>query len=107
MTGAVRCVFCDQGGHHRAVHAHLVQEHGERVVMAEGTARDGVTRVLTYEVRCPLCEFAVKRIVNPRGQDPRFLEENAAEIRLVAFDQLLYHAEATHAAPAEEPAAEG
>lgn len=104
---SLRCLFCDLEGHHRAIHAHLVQEHGDRVVTAEGTARDGVTRVLTYEVRCPACDFAVKRIVNPRGQDPRFLEENAAEIRLVAFDQLLYHAEAAHAAPAPEPAAEG
>lgn len=105
--GPVACLFCDLEGHHRAIHAHLVKEHGDRVVTAEGTARDGVTRVLTYEVRCPACDFAVKRIVNPRGQDPRFLEENAAEIRLVAFDQLLYHAEAAHAAPAPEPAAEG
>ncbi len=105
--GPLSCLFCDREGHHRAIHAHLVQEHGDRVVTAEGTARDGVTRVLTYEVRCPRCDFAVKRIVNPRGQDPRFLEENAAEIRLVAIDQLLYHAEAAHAAAAQEPAAEG
>lgn len=103
----MRCLFCGLDGHHRAVHAHLVKDHAEQVVTAEGRARDGVTSVLTYEVRCPRCEFSVKRIVNPRGQDPRFLEENAIEIRLVAFDQLLYHAEAAHAAPASEPAAEG
>lgn len=102
----MRCPFCGFEAHHRAVHAHLVKEHGDTVVMSEARARDGVTLVLTYEVRCPLCEFSVKRIVNPRGQDPRFLEENAAEIRLVAFDQLLYHAEAAHAAPAPEPAAQ-
>lgn len=101
----MRCLFCDFEGHHRAVHAHLVKDHGDRVVTSEGTARDGVTAVLSYEVRCPLCDFSVKRIVNPRGQDPGFLEEHATEIRLVAFDQLLYHAEATHA-PATEPVVE-
>ena len=104
----MRCPFCGLEGHHRAVHAHLVNEHGDRVVTTEGKpVREGATPVLSYEVRCPLCEFSVKRIVNPRGQDPRFLEENAAEIRLVAFDQLLYHVEVAHAAPAPEPAAQG
>jgi len=39
-----------------------------------------------------------------RGRDPDFLEEFAAEIRLVAFDQLLYHLEAAHSQSAELPA---
>lgn len=95
------CPFCDFAGHHRAVHAHLATVHADRVVT---TAKEGTSLLLRYEVRCPHCDFTAQRIVNPRGRDPDFLDEFAAEIRLVAFDQLLYHLEATHSEPAEQPA---
>ena len=98
----MRCLFCDFAGHRRAVHAHLAADHADRVTTS---AKSGTALVLTYEVGCPRCAFVVRRIVNPRGQDARFLDENASEIRLVAFDQLLYHVETAHAeaaATAEE-----
>lgn len=94
----MRCPFCDFEGHRRAVHSHLVVAHADRVTT---TAKEGRALVLSYEIGCPRCDFVVRRIVNPRGQDPTFLDENAGEIRLVAFDQLLYHVETAHA---EEPA---
>lgn len=31
--------------------------------------------------------------MKPRSKDPHFLEEYAREIRVVAFDQFLYHLE--------------
>ena len=82
----MRCPYCSSEGHRRAVHAHLASGHADRVTT---TAKTGGALVLSYEVACPHCAFVVKRIVNPRGQDPRFLDENSGEIRLVAFDQLL------------------
>lgn len=101
----MRCPFCDFAGHRRAVHGHLAREHVDRVRTAENERLQ-----LSYELACPVtfpggpaCDTAIKRIVNPRNRDPRFLEENAAEIRLVAFDQLLYHVEATHPELADEP----
>ena len=97
----ITCPFCQFEGHHRALHAHLVAVHADRVVT---TAQEGSSLLLRYEVGCPRCDFVAKRIVNPRGRDPEFLEEHAAEIRLVAFDQLLYHLEAAHGEPAEQPA---
>lgn len=94
----MRCPFCDLAGHRRAVHAHLSQDHADRVVTTENARLQ-----LSYELACPACATVVRRIVNPRNRDPRFLEENAQEIRLVAFDQLLYHVEATHPELADEP----
>ncbi len=92
------CPFCAFDGHRRAVHGHLVAEHADRVVTSENARLQ-----LSYELPCPACATVIKRIVNPRNRDPRFLEENAAEIRLVAFDQLLYHVEGAHGEPAAEP----
>lgn len=89
----MHCPFCDVTGHVRMVHAHLATTHGERVTTTE--KREPIL-MLSYELACPRCETKIKRLVNPRGRDPRFLEEHAAEIRLVAFDQLLYHLEAVH-----------
>lgn len=94
----MRCPYCDVSGHRRAIHGHLAREHADRVVTAENARLQ-----LSYELACPACGAVIKRVVNPRNRDPLFLEENAAEIRLVAFDQLLYHVEATHADLADEP----
>lgn len=95
------CPYCGFTAQHRALHAHLATAHAERVTT---TATEGATLLLRYEVRCPHCDFAAQRIVNPRGRDPEFLDEHATEIRLVAFDQLLYHLEAAHSEPAGQPA---
>lgn len=98
------CPFCGLEGHRRALHAHMAARHAERVV----TGEDAKQR-LSYELACPVilpggpaCPTVIRRLVNPRNRDPRFLEENAAEIRLVAFDQLLYHLEEAHGEPAAE-----
>lgn len=99
----MRCPFCSMEAHRRALHAHLAATHADGVTTA---AKSASTLMLTYEVSCPQCPFVVKRIVNPRGQDASFLEENSSEIRLVAFDQLLYHLESAHPDPTEL-AAEG
>lgn len=99
----MRCPFCPHELHRRALHAHLVAEHADRLTT---TAKDGRALVLAYELACPRCDHVVRRIVNPRGQDPAFLDENAAEIRLVAFDQLLYHVEMAHAEQPVQPAEE-
>ena len=96
----MRCPYCGLEAHRRAVHAHLATAHADQVVTS---AKSGSALVLSYEVACPRCEFKVRRIVNPRGQDARFLEENAVEIRLVAFDQLLYHVETAHVEEAASP----
>jgi hypothetical protein len=99
----MRCPFCERDEHRRALHAHLAADHADRVTTE---AKTGRALVLSYQVACPRCTFSVRRIVNPRGQDPRFLDENAGEIRLVAFDQLLYHMETAHADVPARPAEE-
>ncbi len=68
------------------MHRHLVEAHLDHITMEE-VEQDQ----LNYSVACPLCDFAHVRQVNPRGRNPRFLEEFRAEIALVAFDQLMYH----------------
>lgn len=95
----MRCPFCEFTGHRRALHAHLATDHADRVV-----TKEGANLQLTYELGCPACATVIKRVVNPRNRDPRFLDDNATEIRLVAFDQLLYHLEDAHAEPATQPA---
>lgn len=96
----MRCPYCSVEAHRRAVHAHLATAHADRVTTS---VKQGSALVLSYEVGCPRCELTVRRVVNPRGQDPQFLDENAGEIRLVAFDQLLYHVETAHAEETASP----
>jgi len=98
----MRCPFCDAHGARSDVHAHLVAEHADRVRTWEDD--HGRRR---YEIACPQCGAAHAQRVKPRSHDPAFLEQFAAEIRLVAFDMLLCHLEAEHdAAPAPAAAAE-
>lgn len=88
----MRCPYCDFEGARQKLHAHLTDQHGEYVV----GRRDEATGRLFYRLNCPLCDEYAEREVNPRGRDPTFLEAFEHEIRLVAFDQLLYHLEAAH-----------
>lgn len=88
----MRCPYCDFEGARQKLHAHLTDQHGEHVV----GRRDETTGRLFYRLNCPLCDEYTEREVNPRGRDPTFLEAFEHEIRLVAFDQLLYHLEAAH-----------
>lgn len=81
------CAFCDRAGHRRELHAHLARDHADRVA----TRIEEESGRMFYEVRCPKCDRKIENRVKPRWKDPEFLEEFSAEIRLVAFDLLLYH----------------
>ncbi len=48
-----------------------------------------------FALTCPSCGQTIEKRVKPRWKEPGFLEEYEREIRLVAFDLLLYHWE-TH-----------
>ncbi len=88
----MRCPYCEIEGSRQVIHAHLVDTHGDKVV---GRNDETVGR-LFYRLDCPLCEEYTEREVNPRGRDPTFLQAFEREIRLVAFDLLLYHIEDMH-----------
>lgn len=90
----MRCPLCEFESTRGDVHLHLVAAHPEGVEMwAE--AASGKMR---YCVACPLCGAAHEARVKPRSHDPAFLTTFGHEIRLVAFDMLLNHLEAEHAA---------
>src|ERR1019366_5583245 len=84
----------------RELHAHMLAEHGERLVTRVEAGRT------MMEVNCPVCPEGIRKDVNPRGRDPEFVDTFADEIRMVGFDLLLYHWE-THvdAAPERLPGA--
>ena len=86
------CPFCSFEGPRRGVHAHVVDTHAAEVK----TTVDVEEGCLFYDLQCPLCSQSLRKQVKPRGKDPGFLEEFSREIRLVAFDVLLYHVEAEH-----------
>lgn len=88
----MRCPYCDMEGARQVIHAHLVEQHGAKVV----GRRDEQAGKLYYRLDCPQCDEYSEREVNPRGRDPTFLQAYEREIRLVAFDLLLYHIEASH-----------
>jgi hypothetical protein len=72
-------------------HAHLEEAHAGKVEMR----RHGETE-FSFVLRCPECGSEAERRINPRGREPGFLDEFSREIRLVAFDMLLYHLQADH-----------
>jgi hypothetical protein len=76
-------------------HAHLGATHGEQVRTHRDADRPDLR--LTFALDCPFCDEGMERVVNPRGREAGFLDEFAGEIRLVAFDLLLYHLQASHA----------
>jgi hypothetical protein len=90
----MRCPLCEYEGARGELHAHLVSEHADAVE----TWTDAASGKMHYRVQCPLCEADHEARVKPRSQDPDFLQTFAREIRLVAFDMLLNHLEAEHAA---------
>ncbi len=87
----MRCPFCDRTGTRPELHAHLTDDHDERVI----TEQDSWGRRF-MELNCPLCDEGHRKEVKPRYNDPQFLEEHYREIRLVAFDMFLYHWEEAH-----------
>jgi hypothetical protein len=88
----MKCPFCDTEGSRMAIHAHLADAHTEKVEMGH---HDGPNDPY-FRVGCPACDQDAVQSVNPGGRDPRFLEEFEREVRLVAFDLLLYHLQAEH-----------
>jgi hypothetical protein len=94
----MRCPFCDVDGPRRQIHRHLVDQHGSVVE----TAADEQEGKMSYFIACPRCGGQIRHQVKPRWSDPSFLKEFEPEIRLVAFDLLLYHLEDAHPeAPAD------
>jgi hypothetical protein len=55
------------------------------------TLADDAAGRMQYVLACPRCGREIRRQVKPRWRDPAFLDEFRREIRLVAFDLLLYH----------------
>lgn len=88
----MHCPYCDVNGSRQVMHAHLTDAHGDKVI----ARRDEQTGKLYYRLDCPHCDEYSEREVNPRGRDPTFLQAFEREIRLVAFDLLLYHIEDMH-----------
>ncbi|HVL90207.1 MAG TPA: hypothetical protein VM841_08240 [Actinomycetota bacterium] len=101
------CPYCDFEGARSALHRHLADEHPEKVT----TRVDDKSGRRFYEVLCPVCDAPWMREIKPRLRDPRFIEKFEEEIKLVAFDMLLYHIQAEHllaeAGLEAEPTGEG
>jgi hypothetical protein len=93
----VNCPFCETDGSRRQIHRHLLDAHGA-VVKTEVDDAEGR---MSYAVACPRCGGEIRHQVKPGWRDPGFLSEFGQEIRLVAFDLLLYHLEDAHAHPRE------
>lgn len=87
----MRCPWCDcEASAPRALHAHLGEQHGDRVV---ATADERGAR---YEITCPQCGDRYSHLVRKGRRDPAFLTEFEREIRLVALDMLVNHLLAEH-----------
>jgi hypothetical protein len=67
------------------LHAHLGDTHPDAIRFEEKGGRS------FYALTCPVCGDGYEREINPRGRDPRFVDEFSAQIRLVAFDMLVNH----------------
>ena len=72
------------------LHAHLVEEHPEKVQIYT----DEASGKMVYELRCPVCNELGKKILR---KPAAVLEEYQREIRMVAFDLLLFHLQEAHA----------
>ncbi len=83
------CSYCQFSGHRMDLHAHLVDQHSEKVhiYIEEASGK------MVYELRCPVCDEVAKKTLR---KPPHVLEEYQREIRMVAFDLLLYHLQDLH-----------
>lgn len=71
------------------LHAHLLETHAKEVWVY----LDASSGKLVYEMSCPICKDCVKQELRKR---PELLEDHKREIRMVAFDLLLYHLAEKH-----------
>jgi len=88
----MRCPFCEFEGPRPEMHAHLTDCHPDQV-RTWATESSGRRY---FELACPDCDDSFRHEVKPRLRDPSFLDEYAREIRVVAFDQFLYHRQLDH-----------
>lgn len=88
------CPYCadDATFDLRELHAHLAAAHAAEITTEEAGDR------LVYAVICPHCGSQYRKPIKKGVADPGFAEEFAGQIRLVAFDMLLNHLLAEHAA---------
>ncbi len=88
----MQCAFCEYEGPRPEMHAHLTDLHAAVVQTWETSSG----RQRFFELTCPDCDDSFRHQVKPRTRDRTFLEEHAREIRIVAFDQFLYHRQIAH-----------
>lgn len=86
----MKCPWCELETSPRSLHAHLADEHSDRVELKEDRGRT------LYSIACPICGDSYERAIKPRSLDPSFLDEHEREIRLVGFDMLVNHLIAEH-----------
>ena len=86
----MNCPVCPFEGAPRALHAHLGDRHADLVRFQERAGRS------FYTITCPVCAESYEHQIKPRGRDPGFVDEFAAQIRLVAFDMLVNHLMGEH-----------
>ncbi|MFQ5630001.1 MAG: hypothetical protein ACE5I1_14640 [bacterium] len=86
----MHCPHCHFEGHRMDLHAHLLEAHAEEVLVY----MDESSSKLVYEMTCPICKDSVKQPLRKRAAQ---LDAYKREIRMVAFDLLLYHLAEKHA----------
>jgi len=92
----LKCPYCEFSGRRMDLHAHLVEEHPEGIDIELDEAQGKPCFRM-----CPLCSETVTQPLRKRAS---VLEEHKREIRMVAFDLLLYHLEGKHEEEPTEPA---
>jgi hypothetical protein len=94
----MKCPYCDFEGRRMDVHVHLAGEHGGQI----GTREHEVLDVTYYVVRCPICGAEHEEMMRKTRKDPEFITKFEHQIRLVAFDMLLYHLQGEHGVGTEQ-----
>ncbi len=95
----MNCPYCNLQDSRGAVHRHLAEAHGDQVSIRI----DADKGRRYYGIICPICRAPYEHQVKPRNLDPDFIQEFDREIKLVAFDMLLYHMQGEHAEPSGGP----
>ncbi|MCI0550374.1 MAG: hypothetical protein L0287_05425 [Anaerolineae bacterium] len=85
----MNCQYCSFNGHRMDVHNHLINVHPEqvRIYIDEASGK------MVYELSCPVCNEVGKKVLR---KPPGVLAEYEREIRMVAFDLLLFHLQDLH-----------
>lgn len=86
----MKCPYCDFTGSRMALHGHLTDGHPEEVKIYV----DEASGHLVFELTCPICKDTTKQALK---KSAKVLEQYQREIRMVAYDLLLYHLADSHA----------